>query len=88
MNFVLIRSLSLYPKPKQNNYETFRNYPFVSSIYPVCNCPLQYGKPFNQLLNQQNKIDMINFIDFMIFMIIGTLVITLIKTIFEELQNK
>lgn len=30
----------------------------------------------------------INIIDFAIFLIIGTLIITLIKTILEELQNK
>ena len=88
MNFVLIRSLSLILKPNTKHYEEFRNYPFIGSIYPVCNYPLQYGKLFNQLLNQQNKIDMINLIDLAIYLIIGTLVITLIKTIFEELQNK
>jgi predicted membrane channel-forming protein YqfA (hemolysin III family) len=31
---------------------------------------------------------MINFIDLVIYLIIGTLVITLIKTIFQELQKK
>jgi hypothetical protein len=31
---------------------------------------------------------MINFIDLTIYLIIGTLLITLIKTILQELQNK
>jgi hypothetical protein len=31
---------------------------------------------------------MINFIDLVIYLIIGTLLITLIKTVFQELQNK
>jgi hypothetical protein len=31
---------------------------------------------------------MINFIDLAIYLIIGTLLITLIKTIFQDLQNK
>lgn len=31
---------------------------------------------------------MINLIDLAIYLIVGTLVITLIKTIFQELQNK